>query len=79
MSAPLHAEAEIADPLQGLRQRMIREVEFFLEGSSDRAGWPRVISTLVRLKPSPRSVDRSSWYDSCDSGPSRSSGERAPC
>ena len=78
MSLTLYTSIEPdGDELEGLRQRMIREVEFFLEGSSDRAGWPRVISTLVRLKSSPRSVDRSSWYDR--PGSSKSSGESAPC
>lgn len=78
MSAQPHASLE-EDALEGLRRRMIREVEFFLEGSSDRAGWPRVISTLVRLKSSPRSVDRSSWYDRPNVRSSKSSGESAPC
>ena len=64
MSATLKADTEIADPLRGLRLRMIREVEWFLEdriGRTDRrsvtvapagSGWP--VRSVVR---------GSSWYD----------------
>jgi hypothetical protein len=68
------AAAVVADPLRGLRLRMIREVEFFLERSIGRAEWRRVIPTCPSLGPSARSAANGrSWYDSRGRRPSSSS------
>ena len=80
MSATLKADTEIADPLRGLRLRMIREVEWFLEGRIAAAD-PRGVTTApVGMGwPVPPVVRGSSWYDSHGGKSWLSCGEKAPC
>ena len=79
MSAPVHVNINPVDNgLEGLRRRMIREVECFLEGGMSRPGWRRAIPTDPRVRPSPPAIAaRPSWYDNRRA--SLPSGERGPC
>jgi hypothetical protein len=78
MSTLLNASCDApADPLEGLRLRMIREVEAFLEGSIDRADWRRVIPTRPGSAGSAQTAAKtSSWYHGRIH---RSCGESGPC
>lgn len=80
MSAASIADTEVADPLRALRRRMIREVEWFLEGRIGRSDPREAELSPTNLDWPVRSAVRgASWYDGRGGKPWLLRGENVPC